>query len=47
MGIDEDLARGAIRVSFNINNTMKQVDEFLIALKQALQDLRQMAAVAA
>ncbi len=47
MGIDEDLARGAIRVSFNSNNTMKQVDEFLIALKQALQDLRQMAAVAA
>ncbi len=47
MGIDEDLARGAIRVSFNSNNTMKQVDEFLIALKQALQDLRQMTAIAA
>jgi len=47
MGIEEDLARGAIRVSFNQENTQGQVSEFLIALKQALHDLRQMTAVAA
>lgn len=47
MGIEEDVARGAIRVSFNQENTQDQVSEFLIALKQALQDLRQMTAVAA
>jgi cysteine desulfurase len=47
MHIDPDLARGAIRVSFNAENTATQVSEFLIALKQALQDLRQMTAVAA
>lgn len=47
MGIEPDLAQGAIRVSFNIDNTQEQVKEFLIVLKQALQDLRQMTAVAA
>lgn len=47
MGFDDDTARGAIRVSFNADNTAAQVDEFLIALKRALQELRQMTAVAA
>lgn len=47
MGADADTARGAIRVSFNANNTATQVNEFLIALKRALQELRQMTAVAA
>ncbi len=47
MGIDPDLARGAIRVSLAASNTEAQIDEFLIALKQALQDLKQMTAVAA
>ncbi len=47
MGIDPDMARGAIRVSFNMDNTLAQVDDFLIALTQALRDLRQMTAVAA
>ncbi len=47
MGIDPDLARGAIRVSLAASNTEAQIDEFLIALKQALQDLKQMSAVAA
>jgi cysteine desulfurase len=47
MGIDADTARGAIRVSFNADNTALQVSEFLIALKCALQDLRQLTAVAA
>jgi cysteine desulfurase len=47
MGADADTARGAIRVSFNANNTATQVNEFLIALKRALHELRQMTAVAA
>jgi cysteine desulfurase len=47
MGVDPYLARGAIRVSFNTDNTLTQVKDFLKALKQALQDLRQMASVAA
>lgn len=47
MGADADTARGAIRVSFNANNSATQVNEFLIALKRALQELRQMTAVAA
>ena len=47
MGVGADTARGAIRVSFNVDNTVVQVSEFLIALKRALQELRQMTAVAA
>jgi cysteine desulfurase len=47
MGVNHDLARGARRVSFNTDNTLAQVDEFLTALKQSLQDLRQLTAVAA
>lgn len=47
MDIGADTARGAIRVSFNTDNTLEQVDEFLVALKQALDNLRQMTAVAA
>jgi cysteine desulfurase len=47
MGVEPDIAQGAIRVSFNLENTIAQVDAFLVALKQALQDLRQMTAVAA
>lgn len=47
MGIDADTARGAIRVSFNADNTVLQVNAFLIALRTALQDLRQLTAVAA
>jgi cysteine desulfurase len=47
MGVKPDSARGAIRVSLDANNTEAQIDEFLIALKQALHDLKQMTAVAA
>lgn len=47
MGVNPDLARGAIRVSFNTSNTKKQVTEFLTALKQAVKDLRQLTSVAA
>jgi cysteine desulfurase len=47
MGVDPYLARGAIRVSFNADNTLTQVKDFLKALKQAIQDLKQMTSVAA
>lgn len=47
MGITADTAQGAIRVSFNQENTLEQVDHFLVALKQALENLRQMTAAAA
>jgi len=47
MGVDPDLAKGAIRVSFNTDNTKKQVEKFLEALKQATKDLRQLTSVAA
>ncbi len=47
MGVDPYLARGAIRVSFNADNTLTQVKDFLKALKQSIQDLKQMTSVAA
>ncbi len=47
MGVDADVARGAIRLSFSTNNTVEQVDEFLTALEKVLQDLRQLTAIAA
>ncbi len=49
MGITPDLARGAIRVSFGADgigsNTLEQVDQFLVVLKQELQRLKQMSGV--
>lgn len=53
MGVAPDLARGAVRVSFAANvsngeigsNTIEQVDEFLVVLKQELQRLKQMTGV--
>jgi cysteine desulfurase len=46
MGVDPDLARGAVRVSFGAGNTAAQVDGFLDALKATLSKLRRLAAVA-
>jgi cysteine desulfurase len=46
MGVDPDLARGAVRVSFGAGNTVGQVDGFLEALKATLSKLRRLAAVA-
>ena len=49
MGVSPDIARGAVRVSFGVNhqytNTMEQVDQFLVIIKQELQRLKQMAGV--
>ena len=47
MGIDHDVARGAVRVSFGLNNTMEQVEVFLKALAQEVNRLKQMTAIAA
>lgn len=47
MGVDEDLARGAVRVSFGMSNTIEQVNKFTHALEQELNRLRKLTAIAA
>ncbi len=47
MGVDEDLARGAVRVSFGASNTTEQVHHFLTALESELKRLKNLTAVAA
>ena len=47
MGINEDLARGAVRVSFGMSNTLEQVTQFLSALEHELTRLRNLTAIAA
>ena len=47
MGVDEDLARGAIRVSFGATNTLEQVQHFLTALEGELTRLKNLTAIAA
>lgn len=47
MSVPEDLARGAIRVSFGANNTMAQVAGFLGTLNDEILRLRQLTAMAA
>jgi cysteine desulfurase len=47
MGVEEDLARGAIRVSFGMSNTQEQVQHFLTALEKELNRLRNLTAIAA
>jgi len=47
MGVDEDLARGAVRVSFGDSNTIEQVQHFLVALESELKRLKNLAAIAA
>ena len=47
MGVNEDLARGAVRVSFGMNNTLDQVQHFLVVLKNELTRLKTLTAMAA
>ena len=47
MGVDKEIARGAIRVSFGMSNTLDQVKQFLIVLENELARLRNLTAVAA
>lgn len=46
MGVDRDLAKGAIRVSLGLGNTSAQVDSFLHTLEQEVSRLRQLTAIA-
>ncbi len=47
MGVEEDLAKGAVRVSFGMSNTLDQVQRFLKALEQEVKRLRNLSAIAA
>lgn len=46
MGVEPDLARGAVRVSFGSGNTPEQLEAFLTVLKNELSRLRQLTAIA-
>jgi cysteine desulfurase len=46
MGVDPELALGAVRFSLGAGNTMQQVDEFLRALKAVVMRLRSLTAMA-
>jgi cysteine desulfurase len=46
MGVDPDLARGAVRISLGIDNTQQQAWEFLSALAAVVDQIRRMSAVA-
>jgi cysteine desulfurase len=46
MGIEPELARGAVRVSLGIANTADQVGRFLSALSAVVARLRNLAAIA-
>jgi cysteine desulfurase len=47
MGVDADVARGAVRVSFGAQNTSVQVAEFLATLQHEILRLKQLTAMAA
>ncbi len=46
MGVAPDLARGAVRVSLGIDNTMQQASEFLTTIAAVVDRLRRLVAVA-
>ncbi len=47
MGVEEELARGAVRVSLGAQNTAQQIEAFLTALAQEVKRLKAMTAIAA
>ena len=47
MGVDPELARGAVRFSLGAGNTPPQIDEFLKTLKSVVTRLRNLTAIAA
>lgn len=47
MGIEPDLARGAVRVSLSDSNTAEEISEFLAALQKEVQRLKGLNAIAA
>ena len=46
MGVQADLARGAVRLSFGVDNSMQQAEEFLTVVAEVVNRLRRMTAVA-
>ncbi len=46
MGVERDLARGAIRVSLASNNSIEQIEAFLLVLAGELNRLKQLTAIA-
>ncbi|MGZ8252674.1 MAG: cysteine desulfurase family protein [Methylophilaceae bacterium] len=46
MGIDKDLARGALRVSLSSNNTLDEIKAFLLVLESELSRLKKLTAMA-
>lgn len=47
MGVNPDLARGAVRISFGAHNTTEQVTNFLDTLKNEILRLKQLTSIAA
>lgn len=47
MGVNHDLARGAVRISFGAHNTEEQVMNFLNVLKDEIARLKQLTSIAA
>ncbi len=47
MGVNQDLARGAVRISFGGHNTVQQVSNFLDTLKNEISRLKQLTGIAA
>ena len=47
MGIETDLARGAVRVSLGVNNTLAQIEAFLLTLQSEVKRLSDLTAIAA
>jgi cysteine desulfurase len=47
MGVPEDIARSAVRVSFGMNNTLEQVQHFLKTLEHEVARLKNLTAIAA
>lgn len=46
MGIEHDVAKGAIRISLSNQNTLPQVEAFLIVLKSEIERLQRLTAMA-
>lgn len=47
MGVEPQVARGAVRVSFGAGNSAEEVDAFLVSITQTVSHLRAMTAMAA
>ncbi len=46
MNVEPELARGAVRLSLGVGNTLREVDDFLLALKAVLSRLKGLTAMA-